>query len=297
MHVTSEDIHRARKADLYGFLQKYHPDSVRRTGHNLYLKSDRSVGVRYGFPGFSDFEYEGVSGNSIDFLIKYLGYGFPEAVAALIGDNSTTADMETDCPQPAITGTAELMLPPRAPDPRRLYACLRSRGIPDDVIGMLIDKGVLYQDAEHGNLVFVSPEKDCFEMRGTLSTVERPFRQNKRLAPDRCWYFTASAGPARRVYVCEASIDAISLYVLHRKAGMPDRYMYASLGGVCNQKPIDRFVAEGMEVVLAVDHDDAGEKCRIRNAGIRSIIPKMKDWNQDLTEGVYQNCYVHPAKK
>ena len=73
--------------------------------------------------------------------------------------------------------------------------------------------------------------------------------------------------------------------------------MYASLGGVCNQKPIDRFVAEGLEVVIAVDNDEAGEHCRQRNTGLSSIIPRTKDWNQDLTEGVYQGFYKRPNRR
>ena len=41
------------------------------------------------------------------------------------------------------------------------------------------------------------------------------------------------------------------------------------------------------KVVLAVDNDAAGQGCRDRNPMLESIIPKNKDWNDDLKRGDY----------
>ena len=90
-----------------------------------------------------------------------------------------------------------------------------------------------------------------------------------------------------KIYVCEAAIDAISLYVIHRAQKVKEVAVYVSIGGVANQKTIDRLVRSGKKVVLAVDNDAAGQGCRDRNPMLESIIPKNKDWNDDLKRGDY----------
>ena len=62
--------------------------------------------------------------------------------------------------------------------------------------------------------------------------------------------------------------------------------MFCSIAGVANQQRIDRIKAgmdaAGLETVLAVDNDEAGEQCRQRNPECKHIVPKNKDWNDDL---------------
>ena len=93
------------------------------------------------------------------------------------------------------------------------------------------------------------------------------------------------ASSAETVYVCESGIDAISLYELHRMDGHDTNAWYASIGGVAKQKAIDRIKNKyffNENVIIAVDNDEAGEKCRTRNPDLKSIIPIHKDWNEDL---------------
>ena len=291
MQVNHDQIKAARTADLYSFLLTHHSSAVRRSGNFLYLLSDESISIHRGYPGYHDFGGSNEHGNSIDFLVKFMDYRFVDAVTALAGQVYTPGPEDMF---PPVTCTAEAALIPPEPSGscRQLYAYLCGRAIPADVITMLRKKGVLYQEAAHNNLVFLSPEKDCFEQRGTFTYTERPFRQNRRASPGRCWYFIPSDTADRRVYVCEAAIDAVSLYVLHKKAGLEGDFMYASLGGVCNQKPLDRFLEEGLEVVIAVDNDRAGDECRKRYSGVRAVIPQTKDWNEDLAKGIISSsCF------
>ena len=55
----------------------------------------------------------------------------------------------------------------------------------------------------------------------------------------------------------------------------------ASIGGTAKQPAIDRLKRH-KRVILAVDNDNAGSKCRRRNAELECIIPNRKDWNEDL---------------
>ena len=86
-------------------------------------------------------------------------------------------------------------------------------------------------------------------------------------------------------YVCESSIDAISLLLLHISAGIREPAAYLSIGGVRNQQTIDR-IRDSVRTVIAVDNDAAGADCRSRNSNLESIIPTMKDWNEDLQNGL-----------
>ena len=57
---------------------------------------------------------------------------------------------------------------------------------------------------------------------------------------------------------------------------------YFSIAGAAKQPAIDRLKNSKLELTLAVDNDDAGQKCRDRNPGLACILPEKKDWNEDL---------------
>ena len=85
---------------------------------------------------------------------------------------------------------------------------------------------------------------------------------------------------ASTAYVCEAAIDAISLYELLKEPAY-----YISIAGSTGKQPaIDRLKQQEFldDIILAVDSDDAGQKTRDNNPDLKSIIPGRKDWNEDL---------------
>jgi hypothetical protein len=135
------------------------------------------------------------------------------------------------------------------------------------------------------NVVFVSPGRDYCEIRGTLTYVDRPFHGCMKTQPDRFWYLTNCRLPQKpaTAYICEAAIDAASLLVLHRYAGITEPAAYISIGGAANQQTIRRIKTK-IRTVLAVDNDEAGQKCRDRNPELDVIVPVCKDWNDDLQQ-------------
>ena len=89
--VTRDQIRAARTADLCRYLESCHPALFKRTGHSLYMKEKDSVYIKDGIPGYMDFA-SGRHGNSVDFLMEYLHYGFVDAVLALsIADSESSA--------------------------------------------------------------------------------------------------------------------------------------------------------------------------------------------------------------
>ena len=145
----------------------------------------------------------------------------------------------------------------------------------------LIQEDLLYQDLR-GNAVFADPDESYCEIRGTESG--NHFHGCRKRAVDRFWYFLTNPKP-EVVYICEAAIDALSLMLIHRKEGKNAPAAYVSIGGVANQRTIDRLKRKP-EAVLAVDNDRAGEECRKRNPDLPALIPVGKDWNEDLQQNI-----------
>ena len=300
----------ALRADLFQFLSRHHSEMFTLESGSLRMRDNHSMSIKVEYRGYHDFETE-ESGNNLDFLTKYLGYEESEAIEALCNDVSD---------EPIYPDTVEAPepenLPPIFPEPtqlpyKALTAFLEKRAISIQTIKNLINAKLIYQDTRR-NIVFINYARDFAEIRGTYEVadlrckkrpwctkydcadnqwcahmntcaeyVKDPFHilaeHSKR---DGFWCFQNGSNPTR-CFVCEGSIDAISLYELHKKAGDLDDAYYAAIGGAGKQSAIDR-IKRWTKVILAVDSDEAGNICRQRNSDLGAIIPKNKDWNEDL---------------
>lgn len=285
-HYTKEQMQRARKADLYDFLLRYHGGQFKREGQSLRMCSNGSISVKRGYSGYVDFATD-EKGNSVDFLVRHMEYELDEAVFALCGDSVVTSSYASAFEIPSNAEDVE----PEFPKPadgryRQLFAFLTGRGLPVATVQSLIDQGLLYQSMEKNNAVFINREKDWAELRGTYTYGKKQFHGiAEHCRPDGFWWFRF--GNANTAYICESAIDAISLYVLHRQHGKTDPAYYISVGGAAKQPAIDRIKKKMQSIILAVDNDAAGQKCRDRNPELSYILPVKKDWNEDLQDGKY----------
>ena len=277
---THDQMRVARRANLYNYLTTYHSSQFRREGRSIRPKDNGSISIRQGYSGYMDFA-SGETGNGVDYLVRYLGYSVPDAVAALCKMSGVLPVPDTKTPDLSVSG---ISLPAPAESYKRLFAFLAARRIPADIVKELVGKGLIYQERGHNNIVFINPDRDWAELRGTYTYGETPFHGiasgSRR---DGFWWYR-SAPDATVAYVCEAAIDAVSLYALHRhQPDIPPAY-YISIGGVSKQQTIDRLKRQSIltAVILAVDNDDAGQQCRDRNPDLQTIIPLHKDWNDDL---------------
>lgn len=297
-NVTKQQIQDARKADLYDYLMRHHSDAITKEGHSIRLRDNHSVSIKVGYSGYMDFS-TGEHGNAVDFLTRHMGYTFVRAVQALAGDDrqgedfvnpsvSTTASSRTD-----VQKTKEIVLPTPVDGPyTQVYTYLTGRGIPSDVIDMLIGYKLLYQDKVHNNAVFVNIRRNYAEIRGTYMH-GKPYHSVIRPQKEEFWSFPAGEHP-QMAYICEAAIDAISLYVIHLYEGVDIAAHYCSIGGVTNQAAIDNIAAKVPTAKLAVDNDPAGDACALKNINLDRIKPAGKDWNEDLTERI--NLYAKKHK-
>lgn len=292
MHYVKEDIEKAKHTNLYNYLYQNHLSSFTVEGGSLRLKKNHSISIAPNYVGFYDFATR-ESGDGIQFLMDYMGYTFQEAVGSLLKTDNivlSSIDRKKDVSIPE--EAREIQLPQKAEGtPTRVIAYLLGRGISMSIIASLLNQGLLYQSAGTNNCVFVNFEKDYFEQRGTITKEylkegQEPFRQVKRTLKSNFWYMTndgISFEDIEKILVCEAAIDAISLYqILQEHIKSKEKYACVSIGGVANQETIDRLVATGKVVVLAVDNDKAGAFCRKANAGLPYLLPVSKDWNEEL---------------
>ena len=276
--VSKEQIKSARQTDLYTFLLKNHNCIFTREGDSLRPKDNHSISIRQGYCGYKDFSTD-ETGNSIEFLTNHMGYTFVGAVHALTDGSSTdySSDRQTN---------GVKTVPPNFPAPvngiyKNLFAFLMNRSIPVETIQMLVSQKIMYQEKEKNNIVFLNSERDFAELRGTY-TLGKPFHgivANCR--HDGFWWFRTSKS-AVKAYICEAAIDAISLYELHKIHGNNEPAYYISIAGAAKQPAINRLKCSKLNIILAVDNDDAGQQCRNRNSDLKYILPTHKDWNHDL---------------
>lgn len=327
-YIPTETYRHACSVDLYRYLLDMHPAEVKREGHSLVLTRDKHVSLKQGYHGYMNFS-KGDKGNNIDLLTRYLGYSKEEAADALTSYAGGPGSMDVHpgrySPVPQAPEAREIVLPEPLDGPyRNLYAYLRNRGFPAIVIDSLVQDRLLYQSKKMNNLVFVSYEGDYCELRGTNTYADRrckkrdtcpdfregdrnwcaymdtcpnykpdPFHGTRKAASDRFWSFRPHKDkPVEVAYVCEAAIDAVSLYLIHLRYNFSTAAEYISIGGVANQAAIDR-IAAAKKVILAVDNDEAGEKCRERNPALNHIIPINKDWNDDLRKGAFYGSDKH----
>ena len=289
MRFTKEQGAAARKVPLADFLLSRYPGELECYSHGRYrLSSNHAIKINRGIPGYQNWLDNTDHGNSVDYLIRYHGRSLQEAVLELYEYASGQPAAATDlirtagARDPSNQARRPFRLPEQAADDERVRKYLsNSRGLEKGVVSMLIGRGLLYESIPHHNAVFVNADKTFYEMRGTAP--ERPFHQSYGKTGNECWYFSPLGGKTAIVYVCESSIDAISLFLLRKETDAA----YAGIGGAGKQAAIDRIKSvPGIRCIIAADSDAAGDKCRENNPGCETIRPENKDWNEDLLMSV-----------
>ena len=300
VHFTDEQKYRANNVDLADFLQR-RGERLLPSGRDKRLASDHSITVR----GNEWYDHSAESGGyAIDFVRKFYGCSYPEAVTLLLGGE------QGECYRPASQKESEpkkpFALPPAHTDMRRVYAYLvKTRHIGREVVSFFAKQKLLYESCEkskdgmkeYHNAVFVGLDENGVarhaHKRG-IYTLGQAFKGNVDGCDPRHsfhWF-----GESEHLYVFEAPVDLLSYITLHPQDWQ--RHSYVALCGVGGQAMLwmlEQYL-QLQKVSLCLDNDAAGHKAserlkqQLAEQGYESerLISQGKDWNDDLTEAVQQ---------
>ena len=148
---TDTEMQIARETDLPELLSHL-GYQVKRVGRFHTTAEMDSLRIKYRRTWFRYSQNTG--GDACTFLQQFCGKSFPEAVEYLLTFHGKARDSPIPQPKP-ISPKQKFSLPPRNADDRRVFAYLRKRGIAAQVIRQFLNSGLLYEDAEHHNCVFV----------------------------------------------------------------------------------------------------------------------------------------------
>ncbi len=264
IYFNDEQKQRASEVDLERFLLAQGEELI-RSGPEKRLKRDHSVTIR-GNGWYDHAIKEG--GGPVSFVQRFYNLSYPEAMSMLLNGEQGQPFQRAEPKQERAPKPFEL--PPAHSDMRRVYAYLmRQRFISRDVLSEFARAGLIYEDAEHHNAVFVGNDEHGVARHAHKRSVNS-FGKTFRINVEGCQpqYSFHWMGTSDCLYVFEAPIDMLSFLTLYPKDWQKHSY-----------------------VALCLDHDPAGiEACgqhieTLRERGYTQAVmlqPQQKDWNEDL---------------
>jgi Toprim-like/Protein of unknown function (DUF3991)/MutS domain I len=287
-----EQVDRVRDSELteiaarLGLEQDRHdPHKWRNEHHTISITEQK----------FKDWTTDVGGGGAIDLVMHVQKVDFRTAVEWLSGQALPQIIRQRQTPQ-------KLELPPAQ---ESNWATVRQylvndRGLPEDWIDRLHEKGLIYADAQR-NAVFL---RHADSQEGQLWSRGHPTGANLRgtgeqpfhgLAPgtarEQGWFWLRHGkAEIERIVLVESAIDALSLAALEREKGQkPGGTVYLSTdgAGAIPVKVLRSHLENGGQVIVAFDADKAGEKLAWRVAqevlGVQRMTPAIcKDWNDRL---------------
>ena len=234
---------------------------------------------------------QNTGGDAISLVQQFCGKSFPEAVEYLLTFHGKARDAPIPQPKP-ISPKQKFSLPPRNADDRRVFAYLRKRGIAAQVIRQFLNSGLLYEDAEHHNCVFVGKNSagqvKYAGLRGTYDREGKGFRGDVTGSDKRVGFALPYDRSSDQVFVFEAPIDLMSYLTLHRNT--PNALALCGLyDGALQAYLTDHPQIKRIE--LCLDADEPGqkaaqqlqEKYQLQGYAVTVEKPRCgKDWNEYL---------------
>ena len=285
VHFTEEQKLRAHNVDLEDFLRQQGEEFI-RSGHELRLKSDHSVTVR-GNEWFDHATQKG--GHPVTFVQRHYGLSYPEAISMLLGGEQgktycRTRDVSDEEPKP-------FALPPANENMRRTFAYLiKQRHIDPEIISTFARDHILYEDKPYHNAVFVGRDENGMARHAhkrSTNSYGKTFRINVEGSDPR--YSFHHVGKNGDLFVFEAPIDLMSFVTMFPYDWKDNSYV-ACCGTSFHLVKWMLGQTQVKTAYLCLDNDRAGqeacermeEELRSKGIGGMRLVPKHKDWNDDL---------------
>ena len=282
-HYTQQQVQAAQHTDLVSFLASRGETTVRK-GRD-YLWEKHQVWIN-GHEWFS--HYENVGGNAIDFVRRYYGLDFRDAVRELIRTDASEC-VPVPVSSPPSKEKKPLVLPERNPATDRVTAYLtEKRFVSWEIVSVFIDNGTLYESADHHDCVFVGMDENGNPRHCHKRSTGGDFKQT--MPGSEAEFSFHYNGADDSLFVFEAPIDMLAYITLY-----PDGWQDHSYVALCSVA--DRALTHRLEVnpnlrkvFLCLDNDAAGrtaaermkESLSERGYEVEILLPTSKDWDEDL---------------
>jgi len=282
-NFTEEQRAKARQTDLAKFLVGQ-GEKVSKAGSEYeWLDGWQKVSIK---GNLWLHQYERVGGDSVDFVQKFYGKSYPEAVEFLLSGGSEIVSSFS-----AVQACKPFVLPKANDNMRRTFAyLLLTRGIDRDVVYEFVRRRMIYESADYHNAVFVGYDLSgtpCHAHKhGTVSN--NSYKGN--VAASQPEYSFHWHGQSDKIFLFEAPIDMLSFISMHK-----ENWQQHSYAAACSVS--DRVLFRCLEdnpyiknVYLCFDNDSTGqtanrriaEKLEQMNIKNEILVPENKDWNEDI---------------
>ena len=284
--ITQNEIDNANSMDIVSYL-KSHGLSVKRVGSAYEWESPTGKVSIKGNRWYS--QYELVGGYPVNFVMKYFGLKFTDAVESLTGKSYS---IMAESYQKEEKEKKQFVVPERHENMNRAFFYLRDeRGIDTSIINAFANAGLLFEDSEYHNAVFVGKdaEGNIRHIHKRATSPDSTFKGNAEASNPE--YSFNWRGKSNRLFVFEAPIDMLSYITLHQNGWRNNSYIsLCSTAGIAAMKMLnDNHSID--TVYLCLDNDNAGtvgsQKLaeKIHSLGeydVWRLYPENKDWNEDL---------------
>ena len=284
--VTQNEIDNANSMDIVSYL-KSHGVSAKRVGNGYEWESPTGKVSIKGNRWYS--QYELVGGYPVNFVMKYFGLKFTEAVESLLGKSYSFV---VESYHKEEKEKKEFVIPKRHDNMNRAFFYLRDeREIDSSIINTFVNAGLIFEDDEYHNAVFVGKDLEGnikhIHKRSTSSV--STFKGNAEASnPEFSFNWR---GKSNRLFVFEAPIDMLSYITMHPVGWKNNSYVsLCSTAGIAAMKMLNDNPNIDT-VYLCLDNDTAGtvgsQKLaeKIHSLGeydVWRLYPENKDWNEDL---------------
>ena len=284
--ITQNEIDNANSMDIVSYL-KSHGMSVKRVGSAYEWESPTGKVSIKGNRWYS--QYELVGGYPVNFVMKYFGLKFTDAVESLTGKSYS---IMAESYQKEEKEKKQFVVPEKHENMNRAFFYLRDeRGIDTSIINAFANAGLLFEDSEYHNAVFVGKdaEGNIRHIHKRATSPDSTFKGNAEASNPE--YSFNWRGKSNRLFVFEAPIDMLSYITLHQNGWRNNSYVsLCSTAGIAAMKMLnDNHSID--TVYLCLDNDNAGtvgsQKLaeKIHSLGeydVWRLYPENKDWNEDL---------------
>lgn len=288
LSFTQDEYEKAKQVKLIDYLIS-NGYNLKKVGTNEYtLKEHDSMRIN-DLKNTFYWNSRNVGGSTIQFLQYYEGKTFVEAIKTLNSKNILSHNNLNK----NIIEKEKVILPEKNVNNKRLIAYLtQTRKIDAEIVYDLIKKGVIYEDKENHNIVFIGKDNNnnvkYASKRSTLTNSN--YKGDCKNSDKNFGFRIHSKNNCNKVFVFESAIDLMTHATISKDLGKDWENINRVSLGCLSFKAIDNFLEDNKnieEIVLFLDNDKAGKENANKfynnysnNYKIYIICVKNKDLNQ-----------------